>query len=531
MLERSANASKVASDARATDTLKKFLALKKGRTRNLLSLRAVRMMSGLCHFKEMSCKPSFSSGKFLHDRQACQHARRNRGRTHDSAGLSQHCASKHIYSIFNFMRALNFISPVGMQAVLLMVLFLAFSPATVRAQSTPAPVTGQAPPRIEDGFTFEQIFQLAMRDNLQIKAVRLRRAVAETNILIAGQRPNPDFITSYTRSEPRLNFSVSQPVELGGKRGLRLEVARGEVQLAQLELETALRTLRHDTRIAYFNLTLARTTFALGRESVEQAQKLADVALTRFETGDIAQFEVLQAQLAVARATNEAARLGNGERVARAGLNLLLNRLPDAPLDLQESLLIERTPINTPLLVERALSENVELRAAEEQIKTERSRLRLARAGRVPDLLLEPGIEAIDESLPGKYGFKMQVTVPLPVFNRSRGEIARSNALIEQLLAERDAARQRLASEIGQDTLRLESAREQVDFYETRLLPDADRVRGMAEESYRAGQTGILPVIDAQRSAREVRQGYLQSLFDYQAALADLEAAAGMNLR
>jgi cobalt-zinc-cadmium efflux system outer membrane protein len=125
----------------------------------------------------------------------------------------------------------------------------------------------------------------------------------------------------------------------------------------------------------------------------------------------------------------------------------------------------------------------------------------------------------------------MQVTVPLPIFNRSRGEIARSNALIEQLTAERDAARQRIASEIGQDTLRLESARQQVDFYETKLLPDADRVRDMAEESYRAGQTGILPVIDAQRSAREVRQGYLQSLFDYQAALADLEAAAGMNLR
>jgi cobalt-zinc-cadmium efflux system outer membrane protein len=432
--------------------------------------------------------------------------------------------------MFTFMRAFNFISPVGMRAVLLMAL-LAVGPAMVRAQSAPAPVKEQTPQSVADGLSFEQVFELAARDNLQIKATRLRRAVAETNILIAGQRPNPDFITSYTRSEPRLNFSISQPIELGGKRGLRLEVARGEVQLAQLDLETALRTLRHDARVAYFNLTLARVTFALGRESVEQAQKLAEVAQARFETGDIAQFEVLQAQLAVARATNDAARLGNSERVARAGLNLLLNRLPDAPLDLQESLLIQRPRINTPLLVERALSDNVELRAAEEQIKTERSRLRLARASRVPDLLLEPGVEAIDSSLPSKYGFKMQVTVPLPIFNRSSGEIARSNALIEQLTAERDAARQRIASEIGQDTLRLDAAREQVDFYETKLLPDAERVRSLAEESYRAGQTGILPVIDAQRSAREVRQGYLQSLFDYQAALADLEAAAGMNLR
>jgi outer membrane protein, heavy metal efflux system len=421
------------------------------------------------------------------------------------------------------------------QTLLTIVLIITLNAASLHAQSassssssTANNSTAQTP---ADGLSFEQIFELAARDNLQIRAARLRRNVAEANIIIAGQRPNPDFIAGYTRSEPRLNLSVSQPVELGGKRGLRLRVARGEVQLAEFEAETALRTLRHDARVAYFNLTLARNTLALGRQSVEAAERLADLAQTRFEAGDIAQFEVLQARLAVSRATNDAARLESGERVARAGLNLLLNRPPDAVLDLQESLLTARTPVNTTSLIEGALSQNVELRAAEEQIRTEQSRLRLARAGRVPDLLLEPGIESFDPSLPNSYGFKMQVTVPLPLFNRSRGEIARSNALIEQLTAERDAARQRISSEIGQAALRLEAARQQVDFYETKLLPDAEHVRELSEEAYRAGQTGIVPVIDAQRGTREVRQGYLQSLFDYQAALADLEAAAGVKLR
>ena len=62
-------------------------------------------------------------------------------------------------------------------------------------------------------------------------------------------------------------------------------------------------------------------------------------------------------------------------------------------------------------------------------------------------------------------------------------------------------------------------------------MPDAERVRTLAEEAYRAGETGLLPVIDAQRSALEVRQGYLQALFDYQSALADLEQTAGVPLR
>lgn len=381
------------------------------------------------------------------------------------------------------------------------------------------------------GLTVEQVYELAARDNLQINAVRRRRTVAETGVIIAGQRPNPEFVTGYTRTEPRLNLSISQAVELGGKRARRLEVARGEVRLAELDIEAALRLLRRDVRLAYFNLALARDIFGLGRQSLEQTVRLAGIAQARFDAGDVAQFEVLQARLGVARARNELARLENAERGARALLNQLLNRAPDAPLALQDALFVSPASLATTELIARALAQNVELRAAEQQIATEQSRLQLARAARVPDLVLEPGIESIDSSLPNNYGFKMQVTVPLPVFNRGRGETARSSALIAQLTAERDAARQRISSEIGQAALRLDAARQQVSFYEANLLPDAEHVRQLAEEAYRAGQTGILPVTDAQRSAREVRQGYLQALFDYQSALAELEEAAGVALR
>lgn len=403
------------------------------------------------------------------------------------------------------------------------------SAATLWAQQSTQPAT-RTTSASDAGLTLEQVYELAARDNLQINAVRRRRAVAEAGVTIAGQRPNPDFISSYTRSEPRLNYSISQPIELGGKRAKRLEVARGELSLTDLDLDAALRALRRDVRLAYFNLALARDTLGLGQQTIEQAKTLASIAQARFEAGDISQFEVLQANLAVARATNDLSRLENSERIARAGLNLLLNRAPDAPLVLMESLFVPR-PAVPRTLIEQSLSQNVELRTAELQIKTEQSRLRLARASRIPDLVLEPGIETIDPSLPNHYGFKMQVTVPLPIFNRGRGEIARSNALIEQLTAERDWARQRISSAIGQASMKLETARQQVDFYETKLLPDAERVRSLAEEAYREGQTGILPVIDAQRSALEVRQGYLLALLDYQSALADLEEAAGVKLR
>jgi cobalt-zinc-cadmium efflux system outer membrane protein len=394
---------------------------------------------------------------------------------------------------------------------------------SARAQASPTP--SPTPPAV--GLTFEEIYQLAERDNLLINAVRRRRAVAEAGVIIAGERPNPDFITAFTRSEPRLNSSVSQLVELGGKRGRRIDVAHNELHLTELELDAALRTLRHDVRVAYFNVLLARDNLELGRDVLAQANEVAAIAQARFEAGDIAQFEVLQVNLGVARITNEVGRLENVERIARSTLNQLLNRASDAPIDLRDTLSVKVATVPTPEVIQLALTQNVELKTAEQQIATEQSRLRLVRAQRIPDLTLEPGVEALDSAFTHP-GFKMQVTVPLPIFNRQRGEIAKSNATLDQLRAERDAARQRISSEIGRAALSLESARKQVDFFETKLLPDAERVRQMAIESYRAGQTGILSVIDATRNARDVRQAYLQALFDYQSAVADLEQAAGV---
>jgi cobalt-zinc-cadmium efflux system outer membrane protein len=394
--------------------------------------------------------------------------------------------------------------------------------ASVRPQ-TPQPTPSAT------GLSFEQIYELAERDNLLVNAVRRRRAVAEAEIIIAGQRPNPDFITAHTRAEPRMNYSVSQLVELGGKRGRRIDVAKNELRLTELDVDAALRSLRHDVRAGYFNLALARNIYELGQQAVAQAKELADIARTRFEAGDIAQFEVLQANLGVDRATNDLDRLANAERIARAVLNQLLNREPDAALDQRDSLFVRLAPVSTQTLIGQALSQNVELRTVEQQLKTEESRLKLARAQRVPDLTLEPGIESLDSAFPHP-GFKMQVTVPLPIFNRNRGDIQKSSAMLEQLRAERDAARQRISSEIGRAALNLETARKQVEFYETRLLPEAEQLRQLAIEAYQAGQTGLLSVIDATRNARDVRQAYLQALSDYQTALADLEQAAGVKL-
>jgi outer membrane protein TolC len=69
-----------------------------------------------------------------------------------------------------------------------------------------------------------------------------------------------------------------------------------------------------------------------------------------------------------------------------------------------------------------------------------------------------------------------------------------------------------------------------VGIYRQTLLPSARRLESMAEDSYRAGKSSILTVLDAQRNVQEVERSYLDSLFAVQSAFAGLEETVGVPL-
>ena len=63
--------------------------------------------------------------------------------------------------------------------------------------------------------------------------------------------------------------------------------------------------------------------------------------------------------------------------------------------------------------------------------------------------------------------------------------------------------------------------------YQSEILPLAQQVEVMAEDSYRLGQTNISALMQALQQSRQVRLQSLQTASDLQNALSDLERAIG----
>jgi outer membrane protein TolC len=115
----------------------------------------------------------------------------------------------------------------------------------------------------------------------------------------------------------------------------------------------------------------------------------------------------------------------------------------------------------------------------------------------------------------------------LPIFTRNQGEIAQSIANSRVLDAETAATERSVSARVESAFYDLEAQRTQVRLYHDRLLPVARQLESMAEESYRAGKTGILTAIQAQQDVQSVESSYLQSLEQLQDLYAGLEETVG----
>lgn len=377
--------------------------------------------------------------------------------------------------------------------------------------------------------SLQMALDLAGKQNLDLLAARQRQAVSQAGVQVARERPNPTFNFTVLRDEPHEGWFVDQPLELGGKRGRRIDVAHQEGALTDLEIAALERQIRRQTREAYFQLTFARAESQRMEHILELAKRLEQIARDRFNAGDVAQLEVIQAGLEVARAQADYKVAQQEGRISLSQLNALLDEPATTDWEPVEALQDLPPTVSLPELIQLAYNSNPDLRHVVQEQKVEESRRALLKAERIPNLDLELGL---DYNAPHDFqtGPRGQISVPLPIFARNQGEIAQSLATQNLLGSEEAATKRSVAARVETAYYDLDARHTQAETYRATLVPVAQQLESLAEQSYRAGKADILMVLTAQRNVQDVEQSYLQSLLTVQSAFAGLEEIVGTSI-
>ena len=386
-------------------------------------------------------------------------------------------------------------------------------------------LAGQAPSTL----SLNDAMARAIEANRTILAARSARAIDVAGIQAAGQRSNPEVSFEVARETPHWAFTGTVPLEVSGKRQRRVDVANATLAVTEAETARIIADVRADVRRAYYQAVGAARRVAIAQELEAIQTRARDAAQDRFQTGAAPRLEALQAGLALSQAQNDVAAARGDLTAARADLNALLAYPLDASPALADPLDAGRMP--TPeAAAQQVLAGNAELQVLDKRIDEERARVALAKVLRRPD----PSVTAsLTYDAPGEFvfGWRAGAAVALPIFTTGRPEIAVAEATLARTVADKDARVAQITGAVSAALARATAARQTVDRYQNDILPASLQVEQMAEESYRAGQTGLPAYLQTLQAAREIRQRALQAGLEYQLALADLERAMGTALR
>lgn len=375
----------------------------------------------------------------------------------------------------------------------------------------------------------QHALQRAQEANLELRAARQQRAIAISGLTTAKQIPNPTISFSAARDTPHESILWDQPFELGGKRGKRIAVAREEQQGTELDIASLSRQIRRRTRETFFRALTQRAQTVQAKSALDLVTKTKDAVQQRYELGDVAQLEVIQADVELARANADYELALQSQRSSDAQLAALLN------LPIEREAAIRGQPQDMPPMASVneitaiALRSNSDVVKTSQDLRTEERRLALAKSQRIPNLDVQAGAD-LNSPPDFNVGPRGQIGVQVPLFYHAQGEIALSKARFELLRLTLESQRVNAAATVTADYYDFIAKRHQAEQYRDRIVPQSIKLEQMAEDSYQSGKSNLLTLIDAQRRLSDVRKAYLDSVFAAQSSFAQLEEAVGAPL-
>ena len=376
--------------------------------------------------------------------------------------------------------------------------------------------------------TLQAAINRAMAANATLAAARLRGPINLANLAVARERLNPEGSFELEKETPREAYGFAVPVELGGKRAKRIAVGEATVRAGEAEIAATVAQVRNDVRRAYFGQLLAESRLTLLREQRDLSMRARDTAQARFDAGSAPRLEVLQAQLALAAAENEATAAEGTTSAARAALNALLAQPLDTPTTLSTDV-DTGEPLGTMAALTLAQMASTELLSLDRQIEAQRARVALADALRIPDVT--PTFTLTHRAEPDfTYGWRAGAAITLPLFTRHRAGVLVEQTTLDQLDAQRQATLVRIQGDVTAASLRAQAQRQLFVRYRDEIIPQAQQVEQLAQDAYQLGQTGIAALLQALQATRDVRLRSLDAIDQFQTALTDLERAIGAPL-
>lgn len=388
----------------------------------------------------------------------------------------------------------------------------------------------------QEAISLKSAIEIALENNHHIKSALATLPIAEAKLIVAKYRPN--FIlganSEIVKGGSLHPVQVGTQLEIGRKRHWRIKLAKEEISKTELEIRKVLWETHTEVHATYAELSVGLKLFDLAKERVAFYKSLLDIAETRFQAGDISKLELERAKTELLRTENQFKDFEGRLKKAKIEFSHILGKEPQSELSLD---LVEKLKPKIKLhehpgmdkVIANALKENLKMAILEKEFGITRAKIKKARWELVPNLYIEAGPvkPSIGDNIWGPY---VGGAVEVPVFNRKQGEIKEAKAQLEYLEREKERIEHDIKIEVAKSFHDIEVEEEQIHMFQGELLDQSENILEMTMFGYKNGKLTLTDVLSAEEQNRNINERYLESLLQYQLALASLEYAVGVPL-
>ena len=455
-------------------------------------------------------------------------------------GLSPFCRSPHEVRAqrtqrTHLFRAYFCILRREMLSLVALIFFVL--PPFLKAQ-TPGVIqsaTTNAPPSIAkyldavEAKTADELVVYALENNAELAAMRKEIEVARALVKQARLRPNPSVEFSRQEqiggSDNDTMIAVSLPLELGGRRKTRINVAVAELSIREKEFANREHLLAAEVR-AKFGEALANTLkLKLTEDLLETALQGFRLVQARVTEGRTPPLEENMTLVEVNRLRSMRETVAGKTEIAFLELRNLVGMKPEEPLRLRGDFKDLLAPLPTlGEATQQALQTRPDLQGVRAMETLSEAQIEQARAAGKLDASASLGYGRNNFSFPVNgitntgqlrpvqdvfHSLKFGVTFELPVRNRNQGAIEAAVANSQAAAKRREFAELTVRREVAAAFARYQSSARAMEIFRVGVRDQANANLDVVRQTYELGAKNLIEYLVEERRFIELENEFI----------------------
>jgi outer membrane protein len=330
-------------------------------------------------------------------------------------------------------------------------------------------------------------------------------------------------------------FQIVQPVFTGGKIFFTYKNAELDLRLAKEKEKNSQADTVLNVRKMFYNIQIMQELLKAHNEAYSLAESNYNNVKKSFDLGMVSQYDLLRAELAFSATRPDVLRVENLLETSTLGLKLMLGLPSTQEIRLQGELGYRQLQLELVKLLQNSLKNRSELLQLQMQKQKIDNLLKITWAQYIPNISLVAGYSYQSDYFNFSKGnwdnyYNISLGVSFPIFTglKRSAQIGEMNVLkkimdlnVKQL---NDATQLEVESKYRSINQEYENIR-----LGLKNMESAKEGVRIAELNYREGMITILELNSSYNELTRAKVNYLQALYNYNIAIAELEKITGIN--